>query len=362
MLFVCSTLLLVNAATLRREKNIFNRVACLILLYSGVIFLGTGLGIYGGLYRLLFITHSFDLFICIIGAIVLGFSAFYLRRLQEPMRSKAKKIYSLLLTKYTENHFWIIIIWIIMFFEIADYNLLLFTPVLIYDNADTQKEQIIKENKGKAGVYCFTNLINGKKYIGSSEDLRRRMQNYFNINYLTSTTSMPICSALQKYGYSNFSLEILEYCDPSDCISREDYFIKLFSPEYNIIQDPTLPPMSGRTHSIETLLKMSAAKIGLLAGDKHPMFGKKHSAETLLKLSAAKKGENNPMFGKSRPVGAGSPSQQISVLDTETNLTTTYDSIGVAARALNLPPSRITKYFSNNQQKPYKGRYIFKKL
>lgn len=39
-----------------------------------------------------------------------------------------------------------------------------------------------------------------------------------------------------KYGYSNFSLEILEYCDLYDTIQREQYFIDLLKPQYNILQ------------------------------------------------------------------------------------------------------------------------------
>jgi hypothetical protein len=51
-----------------------------------------------------------------------------------------------------------------------------------------------------------------------------------------------------------------------------------------------------------------------------------------------KSGEQNPMFGKSkpRPEGAGRPSQKIEVFDKEKNQTTTYDSTGAAARALNI--------------------------
>ena len=48
--------------------------------------------------------------------------------------------------------------------------------------------------------------------------------------------------------------------------------------------------------------------------------------------------------------------------DSELNQTTNYNSIHFAARALNISHSIIVKYFSRNQQKPYKGRYTFKKL
>jgi hypothetical protein len=37
---------------------------------------------------------------------------------------------------------------------------------------------------------------------------------------------MIIWKALLKHGYSNFSLEILEYCKVSELLIREDYYQK----------------------------------------------------------------------------------------------------------------------------------------
>lgn len=59
---------------------------------------------------------------------------------------------------------------------------------------------------------------------------------------------MAICRALLKYGYSNFSLEVLEYCSPNKLLEREKYYFELFKPEYNISQEPG-SPMLGRNHS-----------------------------------------------------------------------------------------------------------------
>jgi group I intron endonuclease len=230
-------------------------------------------------------------------------------------------------------------------------------PERVYKNVDKEKLKILKENKNKSGIYMFKNLINNKKYVGSSENLRIRFRQYFNINHLIKQNYMYIYRALLKHGYSSFSLEILEYCEPDKCLEREDYYFKLLQPEYNTSLNPSAP-MSGRTHSEETKQRMSEAK----KGAKSYLFGKNHSDETRKKISDAIKGENHPRFGKARHEGAGKASQQIEVFDFQEKTTTSYNSISEAARTLNINNAIIVKYFANNQQRPYKGRYMFKKI
>jgi group I intron endonuclease len=162
------------------------------------------------------------------------------------------------------------------------------------------------------------------------------MYNYFNVKYLSYQKNMPICISLLKYGYSKFSLTILEYCEPSKCLEREGYYFKLLQPEYNICLDPTAL-MFGRSHSDESRKKISDAK----KGENHHMFGKKHSEKTITKMAGSHKGlkagENNPMYGKPRPEGAGRPSQAIEVIDKNNNdKKTYYNSIREAERALNI--------------------------
>jgi group I intron endonuclease len=125
-------------------------------------------------------------------------------------------------------------------------------------------------------------LVNGNQYICSSDNLRRRFSEYFKISYLKVHKDMPICCALLIHGYSNFSLEILGYYDSSELLTREKDYIKQLKPKYNIIQDPTDPPMTGRKHSPESLAKLS--------GENHYMFGKTHNLETKDKISASMKG------------------------------------------------------------------------
>ena len=105
------------------------------------------------------------------------------------------------------------------------------------------RKVIIAENKGKSGIYMFTNKITGDIYVGQSIDISNRFKHYFNISYLKSKDGLRITRAILKYGYSNFSITILEYCDISDLLEREQYYFKL-EPQYNILKiaGSSLPP------------------------------------------------------------------------------------------------------------------------
>jgi hypothetical protein len=41
---------------------------------------------------------------------------------------------------------------------------------------------------------------------------------------------MPICKALLKYGYAEFSLEILEYCSTDVLLKKEQYYFDKCKP------------------------------------------------------------------------------------------------------------------------------------
>ena len=128
--------------------------------------------------------------------------------------------------------------------------------IVAYTNADTQKEAALTDNKGKTGIYCWIHIETGKKYVGSSVDLFRRFMQYYNIKYITRTSkSSYICRALLKYGYSAFRLEILEYCEASFLIMREQYYIDTINPEFNILK--VAGSFFGYKHSPNSLKKMS---------------------------------------------------------------------------------------------------------
>lgn len=126
-------------------------------------------------------------------------------------------------------------------------------PVIKYDNACEDKSKILKENKNKSGVYRWINKLNGKTYVGSSTNLRVRLYKYYSIGSLGNNLRV-IDRALFKYGFSSFSFEILEYCDKNIVLEREQYYLGLLGPDYNIVE------LAGNTlgykHSEESLERM----------------------------------------------------------------------------------------------------------
>jgi group I intron endonuclease len=165
------------------------------------------------------------------------------------------------------------------FFTLADGDSNNLNPVVIYENVEIQKDQILQENKGKCGVYRLTNIANKKTYVGSARNLRTRFYVYYSASRLASS-NMIIYKAILKYGYSNFILEILEYCEPDNVVGREQYYLDLLKPEYNILS--TAGSSFGYKHTKEALEKMSVGRSAYT--------GYKLSAETRGKLAVAATG------------------------------------------------------------------------
>ena len=86
----------------------------------------------------------------------------------------------------------------------------------------------------KKGIYMLTNNVNKKRYIGKSSNLMERFLNYSSKGLIEQKQSSMIHRALIKFGYDKFSITIIEYCKESDLNSREQYFINVLKPQYNI--------------------------------------------------------------------------------------------------------------------------------
>lgn len=268
-----------------------------------------------------------------------------------------------------------------------NYYIYLSVPLVTYANADTEKFKILKENKGKCGIYRWINILNNKSYIGSSIDLRRRLKQYYNISYLERFSNMLIYKSLLKYGYSKFSLEILEYCDLSDVIKREQHYIDILKPEYNILK--LAGSSFGYKHDEINLAKVrkhlalmnakKSIKVEVTNIETNVTVEYASIRETAKELNTSKSTisryiKKSKLFLGIYKLEANLPvsdifnyinhpfSIKIEVTDLELNTNTIYDSMNAAARALNIKDGIIHSYVKRNQISPYKNRYIFKKI
>jgi group I intron endonuclease len=163
-------------------------------------------------------------------------------------------------------------------------------------------------------IYCITNLLSGKKYIGqTTQPLWKRWSQHCNVN----SRSMVIGKAIQKYGKENFIMELVYKAETLEELNlKETEYIKEFntlSPNgYNLgtgggnrkLSDETkrklslahigkkLPPMS-----LEVRKKISAARIGIKFTSKHlanmklhmPRGGDSYNAKPVICLETGQK-------------------------------------------------------------------------
>ena len=186
-------------------------------------------------------------------------------------------------------------------------------------------------------IYKTTNLLNGKIYLG------KHVSDEFDPSYKGS--GRLLWQAINKYGWDNFSVEMLCPCFSIDELNSEEKFlIKYFSSRdrevgYNIakggdggdtysalspeaksncsaklrtycithntvsrMQSPEVrrkhsESMLGFRHSKSSRLKISKAT----SGKNNPFYGKHHSADTRKHLSECQRGTNSKMYGIPRP-------------------------------------------------------------
>jgi len=146
-----------------------------------------------------------------------------------------------------------------------------FVPVFKYKNADTDKLQILTDNKNKAGIYLWLHKESDNMYIGSAINLSKRLKDYYSISYISSESrgKSYIYSAILKHGYENFSLIILEHIDITNLsktesrelvLEREQYYIDNLAPKYNIQLTANRP--LGHNHPEDSRIKRSIAYKG----------------------------------------------------------------------------------------------------
>lgn len=232
-------------------------------------------------------------------------------------------------------------------------------PIVSYSNAGKYKHIIYKDNKNKSGIYRWNNLVTGKSYVGSAKSLNNRFSiYYFNkcLKYRLNQGSSIIYRALLKYGHLDFSLDILEYCDETSLVKREQYYIDLLKPEYNICKKAG--SRLGYKHSEATKIKMSISQ----SGDKHPFFGKRHSLETRIKignnLKFAVRPNNKPLSLETKiKLSLKSKGVPVEIFDNKNNFIKRFTTMTSVANHFNISIRTVGRYLDKNTS--YNG-FVFK--
>ena len=138
--------------------------------------------------------------------------------------------------------------------------------------------------------------------------------------------------SIVKHSLSGFILEILEYCDPKDAITREQYSLDLLKPIYNTLN--IAYSSFGYKHTKQALDKMKAA----------------HKERTLSEETKAKLRKNLLELNKKKGFS-------VKVTTVETKLTTIYPSIRETAKVFNCNHARIRNYIKSKNL--FKNMYLF---
>jgi len=226
-------------------------------------------------------------------------------------------------------------------------------PIKVYLNSDLDKLNILKDNKNKPGIYSWINNLNNKIYVGSSINLTTRFYKYYSVKNLTLHNTI-IHNALLKYGYTNFSLAILEYVSiEEDLIRREQYYIDKLKPEYNILTKAG--SSLGFKHKEETLLFFKEErKLTEEARNNLPIAATGRILPQNVRDKIANKRKGVILSDETRTKISDAAIKhvgvKINVINTQTNENLSFDTLTKAATYLNVSRTAISKALKTGKE------------
>jgi group I intron endonuclease len=159
----------------------------------------------------------------------------------------------------------------------------------------------------KSGVYQIKCIANSKIYIGSSQNIEKRINHHFTTLSRNKHKNPHLQSAYNKYGEDNFEWSVVEYCSVDQLLIIEQKWMDTtLCYERNIGFNNTKKSdrPEGYKHTEENKKIMSKIKKGKKQSKEtikkrvDKLKGQKRTDECKKRMSEAKIGKKNPMFGK----------------------------------------------------------------
>jgi group I intron endonuclease len=148
-----------------------------------------------------------------------------------------------------------------------------------------------------SGIYQIINRENGKRYVGSAENIYGRWKNHLQL-LRNGRHSKRFQNAYYKYGEKSFYfLVIVVVKDKTRLVPIEQVWLdhyKSYLPKNGYNTRKIAKSNLGIIPSDESKRKMSISHLGQIS----PMKGKKHSEKTKQLMGVAAKGRISPMKGK----------------------------------------------------------------
>ena len=216
------------------------------------------------------------------------------------------------------------------------------------------------------GIYQIENIINHKLYVGSSINCHKRANRHFSELKNNKHKNKHLQNSYNKYGKNAFTFSILEkVSDKQDLIKREQYYINILTPAFNINQIAN--SSLGVKRSDITKEKIRIANLGLKhpewrnkikseaqGGDNHWTKQKDFSEESKKKMSESQK--------KLYEDGYISPaSKSVIELDEENNIINEWSSASKVGKHYNVSYKTITNIINGkNSSKLMNKKFKFK--
>jgi group I intron endonuclease len=199
---------------------------------------------------------------------------------------------------------------------------------------------------------------------GSGVDLTKRIRTYYNKSE-SNKNSRPISNALFKYGFDNFKLDILEYCFISNIIAREQYYLDLLVPNYNVLKNAY--SLLGYKHTDETIkklkLKVVSDKNKALLSSVHTGKYVENTTREKLSIATAKFKKENPLTPEAidniKAKTTARVGVSVFVTDVKTNITKKFTNQTDAGLYLNVTRQAI--YNALNRKTLINKRFIITK-